>query len=212
MGNMAIQAILIHRGMGPHEGASFLGMALVTELIDGIPFELGGTEPSVVLVAPRAFQLAFPDGMVGSPVLLGPDILVAGIAEVRFRGLQILPGAGMNGMAVVAGEPLGLVPGHVPKGKVFLLAMAGETFGGFGPGIGDSLAEDEDAHAPLTALLHVGCARAMAGFASLFVFRAPGNGLFGMSRHHVGLEAVLVAPLADLRPHDAITSTRLLRR
>jgi hypothetical protein len=212
VGNMTIQAILIHRGMGPHEGASFFGMALVTELIDGIPFKLGGTEPSVVLVTARAFHLPFPDGMVGGPVLLSPYVLMAEIAEVRLGGLQILPGAGMNGMAVVAGNPLILVFGHVPEGQVLLLAMAGETFVGFGLGIGDSLAEDEDAHAPLTALLHVGRARAMAGFAPFFVFRAPGNGFFGMSRHHVGLEAVLMAPLADLRSHDAITSTRLLRR
>jgi len=198
VGNMAIQAILIHRRMGPHEGASFLGMALVTEFVDAIPFKLGGTEPSVVLVTPRAFQLPFPDGMVGGPVLLSADILVAGIAEVRFGGLQILPGARMKGVAVVAGNPLILVFGHVPKGQVFLLAMAGETFVGFGLGIGDSLAKDKDAHAPLTALLHVGRTRAMAGFASIFVFRAPGNGFFGMSRHHVGFEAVLVASLADL--------------
>ena len=83
--NMAVQAILIHRGMGPHERSSLLGVALVTEFIRGIRLELSGAKTSMVFVAIRALDLSFPDRMVGSPGCLGPDALVAGIAEVRLR-------------------------------------------------------------------------------------------------------------------------------
>jgi hypothetical protein len=41
----------------------------------------------MVFVAIRAFQLSFPDRMVGSPILLGPNALVAEIAEVWLAGL-----------------------------------------------------------------------------------------------------------------------------
>ena len=87
VGNMTIQAILIHRRMGPHKGASFLGMALITKFIDGIPLELGGTETSMVFVAVRAFYFSFPDRMVGGLTLLRPDALMTEIAEVWLRGL-----------------------------------------------------------------------------------------------------------------------------
>jgi hypothetical protein len=187
-------------------------MALVTEFIHGICLDLGGAKASVMFVTTRAFQFSFADGMVGGLVLLGPYALVAEIAEVWLGGLQILPGTGMNGVAVVAGNPLILMLGHVPKGQVLLLAMTDKAFGGFGLGVGDSLAEDENAHASLTALFHMGRARTMAGFAPFFVFGASGDGFFGMGRNHVGLEAVLMAAFADFRSHGAVASARLLRR
>ena len=87
VGNMTIQAILVYRRMGPHEGASFVAMALIAKFIDGIPFELGGAKTSVVFVAVGAFNLSFPDRMVGGPVLLSPYVLMAEVAEVRLRGL-----------------------------------------------------------------------------------------------------------------------------
>ena len=85
--NMTIQAILIHRGMGPHKGASFLGMALITKFIDRIPLELGGAKTSMVLVAVRAFNFSFPDRMVGGPTLLSPYVLMTEIAKVWLWGL-----------------------------------------------------------------------------------------------------------------------------
>lgn len=87
MGGMTIQTVFIHRRMGPHEGASFLGMALVAEFIDGIPLELGGAKASMVFMAVCAFYFSFPDGMVGSPVLLGPYALMAEITKVRLGRL-----------------------------------------------------------------------------------------------------------------------------
>jgi hypothetical protein len=73
--------------MGPHEGAPFLAVALITEFVDGIPLEQGGAETSMVLVAVRAFDLSFPNRMVGGPALLSPYVLMAEIAEVWLRGL-----------------------------------------------------------------------------------------------------------------------------
>jgi hypothetical protein len=87
VGNMTIQAILIHRGMGPHKGASFLGMALITKFIDRIPLELGGAETSMVFMAVRALDFSFPDRMMGGPTLLSPYTLMTEIAEVWLRGL-----------------------------------------------------------------------------------------------------------------------------
>ena len=66
--------------MGPHERPSFLGMALVTEFVDRTRLDLSGAKTPVVFVAIRALQLPFPDGVVGSPVLLGADALMAEIA------------------------------------------------------------------------------------------------------------------------------------
>jgi hypothetical protein len=73
--------------MGPHERPSFLGMALVTEFVDRTRLDLGGAKTSMVFVAIRAFHFSFPNRMVGSPILLGPDALMAEIAEVRLRSL-----------------------------------------------------------------------------------------------------------------------------
>jgi hypothetical protein len=72
--------------MGPHKGASFLGMALITKFIDGIPLELGGAKTSVVFVAVRAFHFSFPDRMVGGPILLRPYALMTENAEIRLGG------------------------------------------------------------------------------------------------------------------------------
>jgi hypothetical protein len=73
--------------MGPHEGASFFSMTLITKFIDAVPLEQSRAKTSMVFVAIRAFQLSFPDRMVGSPILLGPNALVAEIAEVWLGGL-----------------------------------------------------------------------------------------------------------------------------
>ena len=73
--------------MGPHPGTSFLGMALVTEFVDGIRLELGGAKTSMLFVAVRALDFSFPDGMVRGPGGLGPYALVAKIAEIWLRGL-----------------------------------------------------------------------------------------------------------------------------
>ena len=186
-------------------------MALVAKFIDRIRLEQRGAKTSVVFVAIRALQFSFPDRMMGSPILLGSDALVAEIAEVWLRSLQIFPGSGMDGMAVIAGNPFVFVPGHVPEGQVSLFAMTGKAFGRLGLGIGEFFAENEDAHASLAAFLHMSRSRAMAGLAAILAGRATGNAFFGMSGDHEGFEMVLVTALADLRSHDSLASCRFPR-
>ena len=143
---------------------------------------------------------------MGSPILLGSYALVAEIAEVWLGSLQIFPGSGMDGMAVIAGNPFVFVPGHVPEGQVSLFAMTGKAFGRLGLGIGEFFAENEDAHTSLAAFLHVSRPRAMAGLAAILAGRATGNTFFGVRGEHVGFEVVLVAARADLHPDRTIAS------
>jgi hypothetical protein len=110
----------------------------------------------------------------------------------------------MDGVAVIAGNPFDFVPGQVPEGQIFLFAMTGKAFGRLRLGVGESLAEDEDAHASLSAFFHVGGSRTMAGLAIFLAGRAAGDGFLRMGRHHVGIEAVLMTPFADFHPHRAI--------
>jgi hypothetical protein len=114
----------------------------------------------------------------------------------------------MDGMAVIAGNPFNFVPGYVPEGQVFLFTMAFKAFGRFGFGIGEFFAENEDAHAPLAAFLHMGRSRAVAGLAPFPAGGAAGNALFGVSGDHVGLEVILVAALADFYSHGSIAPLR----
>lgn len=200
MRHMADETILVHRRMGPHEGASFFGMALVAELVHRIGLEEVGAEPAVMLMAVGAFHLPFPDRMVGGPIFLSPYPLMTEITEVRLGSLQIFPGAGMDGMAVVAGNPFGLVPGQVPEGEVSLLAVAGEAFGRFGSGVGEPFAENKDSDPAFAALLHMGGAGAMTGFAAFLVRRRAGQALLGVGGEQVGLKPVLMASLTNLRP------------
>ena len=115
----------------------------------------------------------------------------------------------MDGVAVIAGEALNLMLGQIPKRLIFLFAVAGEAFGRLGLGVGEFLAEDENPHASLTALFHMGRSRAMAGLAIFLAGRAAGDGLFGMSRHHVGVITVLMAAFADFYSHRAIARSCL---
>jgi hypothetical protein len=114
----------------------------------------------------------------------------------------------MNGMAVITGNPFVFVPGHFPEGQVSLFAMAFKAFGRFGFGIGEFFAENEDAHAPLTAFLHMGGPRAVAGLAPFLAGGAAGNAFFGVSGDHVGLEVILMTALADLYSHGSIAPLR----
>ncbi len=84
---MAGQAILIDRRMGPHEGTSFFSVAVVTQFVNRIRLDLSRTEAPVVLVAIGAPDLSLPYGMMGGPILLGPDGLMTEIAEVGLGGL-----------------------------------------------------------------------------------------------------------------------------
>ncbi len=110
MGLVADEAILLYRRMFPHERSSLLGVALVTEFIDGIrPEHLTRTRSNPCaeavhglghkaahrIVAARAGKLLvaaklFVNRMARLLVRLSPDVPVAVEAEVRLFGHQQL--------------------------------------------------------------------------------------------------------------------------
>jgi hypothetical protein len=116
VGCVASGAILFYGGMLPHKRAPFFGMAPVAEFVDGFGFHHLGPEPAMVVMTVRAFHPSFPDGVMGLFIFLGPDGAVADVAEFGLRGLQIPPGHGVNGVAVIAGNPNRSMLGHIPKG------------------------------------------------------------------------------------------------
>ena len=87
VGRVAIRAILFHRRMFPHKGASFFGVAPVAEFVDGVAFHHLGPESAMMVVAVRAFHPSFPDGVMGLLVFLGSDCAVADVAEFGLKGL-----------------------------------------------------------------------------------------------------------------------------
>jgi hypothetical protein len=174
-------------------------MALVAQVIERAGLDHLGAESSVVIMAVRAFQLPFPDGMMGGFILLHPDGPMADVAEVGLGGLQILPGSRVDGVAVVAGNVGTLVLAQVPEGEIAPFPVAGKALGRLGLGVGDSFAEDEDPNPPFAAFFHVGCPRPMAGFACIIVGRAVGDGFFGVGGHHICFEMILMAGLTDFR-------------
>jgi hypothetical protein len=195
--------------MLPHKGASFFGVTTVAEFVDGVAFHHLGPETAVMVMAVRAFHSPFPDRVMGLLVFLGADCAVADVAELGLKGLEVFPGHGVNGMAVVAGNSHRSMLGHIPEGQVSGLAMAGETAVRFFLGIGDFFAEDEDAHAFFTAFFHVGASGPMAGFTGISVDRAIGELFVAVNRLSVTVVVILVATLADLGAHNAVASPYL---
>ncbi|MDI6808067.1 MAG: hypothetical protein QME66_03675 [Candidatus Eisenbacteria bacterium] len=106
-------------------GTSFFCMTVVAEFIHFVRLDHLLAKTSVVIVAVRAFHFPFSYGMVGLLVFLGSYAPMADIAEVGLGGFQILPRAGMNRMAVVTRNTLGLVLTYVPEGQVFLFTVTG---------------------------------------------------------------------------------------
>jgi hypothetical protein len=206
VGRMATQAILIDRGVLPHERAAFFRMALIAELIGGAGFDHVFSEPAVMVVAVRALHFPFADRMVGLLVLLRPDGPVADVAKIRLSGFQIFPGSGMNGVAVVAGNIRDFVPALGPEGKVFGVPVAGKTFCRFGIGIGDLFAVDKNPYPALSAFFHMRGSRSVAGFAGILACRAVGDPFFSVGGFQIALVVILMASFADLRPDDALAA------
>jgi len=212
VGSVAAQAIFFDGGMLPHKGPSLFGMALVAQIVKGIRFDHPGAESAVVIMAVRAFQFPFANRVVGLFILLGPDRAVADIAEVGLGGFQIFPGPGMHGVAVVAGNIGNFVLAQIPEGEIPGVSMAGKALGGLGFGIGDFLAEDENPHPFLSAFLHMGGARTMAGLAGILAGRTVRDPLLGVGGLQVTLVVIFMASFADLRPDDALASPDISRR
>ena len=83
---MTIQAVFLDGRMFKHKGPSFLCMALKTEFVDRIGFELIVTECTMRIMAICTGDQSFPDRMVRLSVCLRPDIFVA----IETEGRQFL--------------------------------------------------------------------------------------------------------------------------
>ncbi|MCX7948679.1 MAG: hypothetical protein N2509_01055 [Treponemataceae bacterium] len=111
---MAIQTIFLNGGMLEGIGAPLFGMAFITEVIDGVGFHHFRAKSSMDLMTAGAFNFPFIDRVMRLFILLGPNIFVASITEVRLFHLLGLTGHGVNGMALIAGDPRRSVSTHVP--------------------------------------------------------------------------------------------------
>ncbi len=129
VGLMAGQAVLGHRRVLPHKRAAFLRVAPIAQLIDGVGLDQLPAKSAVDLMAIGAADEAFDDGMMRLFVELGPDVPMAGEADLRLRDLEAGRGDGMNGMAPGAGDDVFPVRAHVPEHRVPRLFMAGQASG-----------------------------------------------------------------------------------
>ena len=135
MGLVTDEAILLHRRMLPQEWSSLLGVAFVTEFVDGIrPEHLARTRSNPCaeaahglghkaahrIVAARAgkFLVAdklFVDRMARLLVRLSTDVPMAVEAEVRLFGHQQLFNPLVDRVAAITRIAGGLVPVHIPE-------------------------------------------------------------------------------------------------
>ena len=116
---MAVQAVLLYRRVLKCEGSSFFGVTLVTKIVYRISFHHPWSKGSMDFMATTAFYPPFIHRMMGLFILLGPNVFVARIAEIGLPILQGLIHRPMNGMAVVASYPFGLVLADIPGRKRF---------------------------------------------------------------------------------------------
>ncbi len=108
-------AVLGYRRMFPDPGATFLGMAAVTELINTFGLDHVFGQGAMGIMAIRTFDLALNDGMVRHLIGIGADILMT--AETHLGLVYCRPGS----MAVVAGSTgniIFLVGAHIPQSQI----------------------------------------------------------------------------------------------
>jgi hypothetical protein len=97
---MAVHAVLFDRSVLVQEWSPLFRMALVAKFIVRIRLDHMLTEAAVRTVAVVAQDLALVDRVVRLTHRLRADVLVARIAEYRFRLFQVLPGCNMARVTV----------------------------------------------------------------------------------------------------------------
>ena len=107
-------------------------------------------------------------------------------------------------MTVVAGNTRDIMSGQIPENQVLMILVTGKAFGRLLSGVGEPFAEDEDTHASLPALLHVGGSRSVTGLTTLVVGRAVGDGFSGMGGNRVCIEVGLMASFAYFHAHSGV--------
>jgi hypothetical protein len=166
---MAGQTVFFDRRMFPHERPSLIGMACITEFVNGIRFELFVAKGAVNIVAAAAFDQAFFYGMMRLLVCLRPYIMMTSEAQLRFFFFQIFLTSGMWRMTVIACNAFHSMFAHIPRRHLPRLFMTGQTF--CIPSLDiDILAEIKYIHAATSALFHMLRSGTMAGFAGILAF------------------------------------------
>ncbi len=196
---MTSLTVLLHRRMLPEKRSPFFRMAFITELVDRSgPDELL-SEPAVMVMTIRAFDLALAKRMMGLFGDLAAYIPMAGKTEIGLRRFQIHPFTGMNRVAIVARNTGRFVRSHIPLGKAPGIAVTVEAFGGFCNPIDFLIPENEDVNTATAAFLDMGFSIAMAGFAPFRICRTFANSFFCVGRIDIGVVMTLVAELTSLR-------------
>lgn len=81
--------VLLYRLMLPQERTTLVLMALITDFVDGVLYQLCGTDAPVRVMAIGANYFAFPDGMARTPEHLGTFVLMTCKTDLGLGG----PGA-----------------------------------------------------------------------------------------------------------------------
>ena len=80
--------VFAHWGVFPQEWAAFLGMALVTGLVDSVLHQLRGAGGSMGVMTVGTYHLGLPYRMAGSSEALGAFILMALETDIGLGGLR----------------------------------------------------------------------------------------------------------------------------
>jgi hypothetical protein len=200
---VAVQAVLRYGRMLKCERSSLFGVTLVTKIVYRVSLHHPWSKASMDFMAITAFYPAFIHRMMGLFVLLGPDVLVAGIAEIGLPSLQRLIRRPMNGMAVVARYISGFMFAHIPGGQMLRRFMTGKAFRYPCSQINAPI-ENDNGHPFASAFFNMLGTRAMTGFAPFPIRGISGNRFFAMNRFGEPFVIGLMAILAGFR-------TRILR-
>jgi len=149
MSRVAGLTVFLHRGMLPEEGPALVRMTFVAEFIHRSGPDHLLAQPSVGFMAVRARHFSLAEGVVGLFGHLAADVPVAGEAEIRLGGLEVLPLFGMDTVTGVAGDARRIVLAHVPEGETPGIAMTGEALRRFDGRIHLPLGKGD--HAPALA-------------------------------------------------------------
>lgn len=178
---MTIQAIFLDGRVLPQERTPFRSVALVTRLIDRVPFQQHRAEGAMRIVAGAACELRRSHRMMGKLHEISLCGLVAAITHLRLgRSFQNLIVPGVNRMTTDAGQPLALMNTAMPRHPGSIL-VAGEANGVFLRHTRRGIGREERNRYALLALggwLDMLRPRAMAGFALIAGERCP------RIRHH----------------------------
>ena len=201
MRGVAGPAVLLHGGMFPEVGAAFVGVAVVAQLVDLSALIIFGPNPPCWLWQSLQADAPLFHRVVGLFIPFGPYDPVAAPAKIGEGVLEVLGAAGVNAVAVVAGDILPAVASHVPGCQSFELFVAAEAAPRFLTCIRYPLPEGRNTNAFFALMFHVGCPRPVAGLASVMSGRVARHDLLAVDRGGIAFVSIGMAETADLGSH-----------